>query len=138
MASDATPAQPPFSPLRFIGYTLVAGLIGGVAVWAIFKLSPDLWRLARAPVSWFALSIAPLTIGFLVVQRQPPAERGWTSLLWAWIACLLFTLGMNLPSITNLRVLLAILVFVLPAATIGVAAALLMKRRERAAPGDAA
>ena len=138
MTSDAPSVLPPFSPLRFFGYALVAGLIAGLAVWVTFKLSPDLWRAARVPVSWIALSIAPLTIGFLVVQRQSPAERGWTSLLCAWIACLLFTLGMNLPSITNLRVLLAILVFVLPAATIGVAAALLMKRNERAAPGGAA
>lgn len=138
MNSEAAAAPRPFSPLRFLGFALLAGLVAGIMAWATFKLSPDLWRALRAAVSWFALSIAPLTIGFLVVQRQAPAERGWSSLLWGWLATVLFTLGMNLPSITNLRVLLAILVFVVPASTIGVGAALLMKRRERAGSGEAA
>jgi hypothetical protein len=127
-----------FSPLRFVGYSLLAGLVGGLVVWATFTLSPELWRVVRAPLSWFALSIAPLTLGFLVVQRQAPAERGWISLLWGWLSALLFTLGMNLPSIANLRVLLAILIFVIPASTIGVGAALLMKWRERAAQDETA
>lgn len=127
-----------FSALRFVGYALVAGLVAGLLVWLTFRFAPALWQIVRAPVSWFALSLAPLTIGFLVVQKQAPAERGWTSLLWSWIAALLFTLGMNLPSITNLRVLLAILIFVMPACTIGAAAALLMKRREAAGQGGAA
>lgn len=138
MNSEAAAAPRPFSPLRFLGFALLAGLVAGILAWGTFKLSPDLWRALRAAVSWFALSIAPLTIGFLVVQRQSPPERGWSSLLWGWLATVLFTLGMNLPSITNLRVLLAILVFVIPASTIGVGAALLMKRRERAAHGDVA
>lgn len=133
------PAAPPrvFSALRFVGYALLAGLVAGLVVWGTFKLSPELWRAVRAPVSWFALSIAPLTIGFLVVLRQSPAERGWPSLLWGLVATFLFTLGMNLPSISNLRVLVAIFVFVIPACLIGVGAALLMKRRERVA-GEAA
>lgn len=137
MTTTEAPARG-FSALRFAGYALVAGLVGGMLVWLMFRFSPGLWQAVRAPVSWIALSLAPLTIGFLVVQRQSPVERGWTSLLWSWLAALLFTLGMNLPSITNLRVLLAILVFVIPACTIGVAAALLMKRREGAGQGGAA
>lgn len=128
-----TPGAPAraFSPLRFVGYALLAGLVAGLLVWSTFTLSAELWRAVRVPVSWLALSIAPLTIGFLVVLRQSPAERGWASLLWGLVATFLFTLGMNLPSIANLRVLVAIFVFVIPACLIGVGAALLMKRRER-------
>jgi len=127
-----------FSALRFVGYALVAGLVAGLLVWLTSRFAPALWQIVRAPASLFALSLAPLTISFVVVQKQAPAERGWTSLLWSWIAALLFTFGMNLPSITNLPALLAIVIFVIPAATIGVAAALLMKRREAAGQGGTA
>jgi hypothetical protein len=120
--------------MRFVGYALVAGFIAGIAAWLTFRVSPDAWRAMRAPVSWFALTIVPFVLGIVVVTRQPADDRGWMSLLWAWLATFLFTLGMNLPSLSGLRMLLAILVFVMPACTIGVGAALLAHRRAGANP----
>ncbi|MBL8298971.1 MAG: hypothetical protein JNN30_11585 [Rhodanobacteraceae bacterium] len=129
MSDDTNPARGRFSPLRFVGYALVAGLAAGAAAWVMFRVSPEAWRAVRAPVSWLALVLVPFVLGILLVARQSAAERGWSSLLWAWCATFLFTLGMNLPSINGLRMLLAILVFVMPACSIGVAAALLAHRR---------
>jgi hypothetical protein len=137
----AAPAPPSRlrSALRFVVYAAAAGLVAGVAVWLLFRgLGTEGWLRVRAPISWFGLYIAPFALGFLSLARLPAAERGWSSLLLAWLATAVFALGMNLTSLTGPVMLLAILLFVLPASTLGAAAAWLFLRRTPRLPGNPA
>jgi hypothetical protein len=145
MTDEATTAPAPTrvpsplrSALRFVAYTAAAGLVAGVVVWVLFHvLGPDGWRLARTPVGWFGLYLAPFAIGFLAFARQRVAERGWNSLLTGWLATAVFALGMNMTSLNGPVMLLAILVFVLPMSALGTVTAWLLRRRA-ALPGNPA
>lgn len=126
------------SALRFVAYVAAAGLVTGVAVWLLFRvLGPDGWRLARTPIGWVGLYLAPFAIGFLAFARQAVAERGWNSLLTGLLATAVFALGMNMTSLNGPVMLLAIFVFVLPMSALGTAAAWLL-RRSAALPGNPA
>ncbi len=118
------------SALRFVAYTAAVGLVAGIAIWLLFRvLGPEGWRLARMPIGWLGLYIAPFAIGFLAFSRQRLAERGWNSLLTGWLATAVFALGMNMTSLNGPVMLLAILVFVLPMSALGTLAAWLLLRR---------
>ncbi|WP_313918837.1 hypothetical protein [Tahibacter sp.] len=142
-ASNApVPARAPSalrSALRFVAYVAAAGLVTGVAVWLLFRvLGPDGWRLARTPIGWIGLYLAPFAIGFLALARQAVAERGWNSLLTGWLATAVFALGMNMTSLNGPVMLLAILVFVLPMSALGTLAAWLLLRSRATLPGNPA
>ncbi len=127
------------SALRFVAYVAAAGLVTGVAVWLLFRvLGPDGWRLARTPIGWVGLYLAPFAIGFLAFSRQAVAERGWNSLLIGWLATAVFALGMNMTSLNGPVMLLAILVFVLPMSALGTLTAWLLLRGRATLPGNPA
>lgn len=137
-AAGAASAARRRSTLRFVVYAAAAGLGAGVFVWLLFRvLGSDGWQLIRAPVGWIGLYVAPFAIGFASIARQLPAERGWNSLLSAWLATALFALGMNLTSLSGPVMLVAILIIVLPMSALGTAAAWLLLRG-RGMRGDAA
>lgn len=146
MSDDSTvvpvPARAPSplrSALRFVAYAAAAGLVAGVAVWLLFRmLGPDGWRLARAPIGWIGLYLAPFAIGFLAFSRQSFTERGWNSLLTGWLATAVFALGMNMTSLNGPVMLLAILVFVLPMSALGTLTAWLLLRGRATLPGNPA
>jgi hypothetical protein len=136
--APARAPSPLRSALRFVAYTAAAGLVAGVGVWLLFRvLGPDGWRLARTPIGWLGLYLAPFAIGFLAFARQSVTERGWNSLLTGLLATAAFALGMNMTSLNGPVMLLAILVFVLPMSALGTLAAWLL-RRSATLPGDPA